>query len=272
MGIAQPTVSQQIARIEKSLEGRVFQRVGKQIHITPLGQQFYVFAHELVEKADAFSNKLKDQSTHPSGLVRYAMPESCQWTPHYRRIMSQIREFPNIKFDIQILPNQKITELLLEGKLDFAFVTGERLKPEFRFEKFSNEEYALVAADKKLFLPVKERKLNELRLIGYPGWEMFASTWFSVNGLWPQMKKVFEGPKVKVGSLSGAIHAVQEGAGAAVIPTHCVVDELKNRTLFALDSEKGKVPSQPVHIVRRTGEGLSKRAELVLNMLRMSTR
>ncbi len=27
------------------------------------------------------------------------MPESCQWTPHYRRIMAQIREFPEVHFN-----------------------------------------------------------------------------------------------------------------------------------------------------------------------------
>ncbi len=266
--ITQPTVSQQIARIEQSVNGKLFERVGKSIHLTPIGQEFHSFAKELVEKSDQFSEHLKDQRSLPTGLVKYAMPESCQWTPHYRKIMSRIREFPGIRFEIEILPNSAITQLLLEGKLDFGFVSGERLNPELRFEKFSDEHYSLVAADKKLFAPLSEKNLSELRLISFPGWELFFETWAKTNGLWDSMRSHMSLPTVRVGTLAGAIHAVQEGAGVAAIPTHCIATELEAKGLYAFPKLRAKEPTNPVHVVRRTGEKLSRRAELVLEMLR----
>ncbi len=265
--ITQPTVSQQISRVEEYLGTRAFERVGKKIHLTSVGQDFFTFARDLVEKADHFAAELKDQNSQPNGLVRYAMPESCQWTPHYRKIMSKIMDFPGIRFEIEILPNSEITRLLLEGKIDFGFITGERLAPELRFEKFADEHYSLVAADQKFFEALKQKKFNEFRLISYPGWELFASAWFKSAGIDTKSSKAIL-PVVKVGTLAGAIHAAQEGAGAAIIPTHCVLSEIEDGRLVIYDKTKTKSATHPIHLVRRGGEKLSKRAELVLEMLR----
>lgn len=266
--ITQPTVSQQIARIETFAGGRLFERVGKSIHLTPLGQEFHSFASDLVEKADEFSEHLKNQRSQPTGSVRYAMPESCQWTPHYRKIMNQIRNFPGIRFEIEILPNHLITQLLLEAKIDFGFVVGERLNPELRFERFSNEHYSLVGKEKALFKALDESKQSDLRIISYPGWELFFETWAKANGLWDSMKVNLSTPTVRIGTLAGAIHSVQEGAGVAVIPSHCVASEIQRETLFAFPQQKNKEPTNPVYIVRRGGEKLTRRAELVLDILR----
>lgn len=272
LGITQPTVSQQIARIESVIGGKVFERVGKTIHLTMVGKDFERFARELVEKSDQFSSDLKERQTAPSGLVRYAMPESCQWTPHFRKIMAQINEFPEIRFEIDILPNEQITQLVLEGKLDFGFVTGERLNPELRFEKFSDESYSMIANDRDLFRPLKDNALGKLRLISYPGWDLFFANWLKAAGLSGVARRSVLVPTVSIGTLAGAINAAQEGAGVAVVPNQCVSQEIKTKSLYLYEAISGREASSPVHIVRRGGEKLSRRAELVLEMLRKAKR
>ena len=270
--ITQPTVSQHISKLEETVGGKLFERVGKSIHMTDLGRDFQSFANDVLERGEIYSAQLNERRDLPSGLVRYAMPESCQWTPHYRKIMSQIRDFPGIRFEIDILPNEQITQLILEGKIDFGFVTGDRLNPELRFDKFADEHYSLVATDKNFFAALKTGRAEDLRLVSYPGWELFFSTWAKSFGLLVEMRKNLPQSTVRVGTLAGAIHAVQEGAGVAVIPTHCVSDELSDGRLFAYPQTKEKGPTNSIHIVRRGGEKLSRRAELVLDMLRAAKR
>ncbi|MBS1983262.1 MAG: LysR family transcriptional regulator [Bdellovibrionales bacterium] len=269
LGVTQPTVSQQIARLEAQMGSRLFERVGHEIHLTDTGRGLQSFAVEVLEKADSFADELKSKKNLPSGLVRYAMPESCQWTPHYRRIMAQIRNFPEIRFEIKILTNDAIVQSLLEGKLDFGFVVGDRLSSELRFEKFSDERYSVVAKASDLFAPFKENKMTGLRIISYPGWEDFFSTWAKAHGYRSALRQYVTVPTVKTGTLAGAIHAVQEGAGVAVIPTHCVASELKDRWLQEY-SEGKAVALNPVHIARRRGEKLPRRSELILEMLRQA--
>ncbi len=268
--ITQPTVSQQIARMESEVGSKLFERVGHVIHLTPTGSDVYRTACEVLEKTSGLADRLKDQRTIPSGLVRYAMPESCQWTPHYRKIMSQIREFPGIRFEISILPNDQIVEQLMKAEIDFGFIAGEKLSPDLRFEKFSDEHYSLVARDRKLFQPLKEKNFQDLRLISYPGWEDFFITWAKAHHLWKDLKKHISSPTVSVGTLSGAIHAAQEGAGVAVIPTHCVENELSGQKLFAFEEAKGRTSIQPIYLAKRLRETLPKRVELVMEMLKVA--
>lgn len=266
--VTQPTVSQQISKLESVVETKLFERVGHDIHLTHVGREFYQFASDVLERTDGFSESLRNQRSLPSGLVRYAMPESCQWTPHYRRIMSQIREFPDIRFEIGILPNDLIVKGLLEGELDFGFTVGDRLNPELRFEKFGDERYSAVASDSDFFEPFQSADFTQLRLISFPGWESFFMTWAKASGHWSRLKGKMGHPTVRIGTLAGAIHAVQEGAGVAIIPTHCVHQELEERRLREYRPGKTFEASNPVHVARRTGEKFPRRVQLVLDLLK----
>ena len=70
LGVTQPTVSQQIAKLERHLGGKMFERVGHGIHLTPLGNEIQGFAADLLEKTDHFLETLKQERSQPSGLVR----------------------------------------------------------------------------------------------------------------------------------------------------------------------------------------------------------
>src|SRR4051812_24387040 len=106
--LTQPTISQQISKLETALQGKLFERVGHEVIPTQLGQELYTFTSSLLETVDQFGEKIQNQRSIPKGPVHYAMPESCQWTPHYRRIMSQIKSLPEITFKIDILTNDQI--------------------------------------------------------------------------------------------------------------------------------------------------------------------
>lgn len=267
LGLTQPSVSQQVAKMEQQLGAKLFERVGHDIHLTNVGGELHQFALELIERGEQFDEKLHQTKTNPSGLVRYAMPESCQWTPHYRKIMSQIRDFPQIQFEIGILPSEKIIQELLEGRIDFGFVVGERLNPELRFEKFAEEHYSAVASSQEILKPLIQKDFKSLRIVSFPGWELFFTAWAKSQGIWNQVKNHLNAPTVKIGTLAGAIHATQEGAGIAILPTHCILEELKRKTLRAIP-DVGTKSFDTIYIVKRLGENLPKRSQLILDLLK----
>ncbi len=267
LGVTQPTVSLQISRLESKLGGRLFERLPQGLKPTELAIELEAVAQKIIESLESFDENLKADRTLLRGTVRYAMPESCQWTPHYRYIMAQIKEFPDLHFKIDILPNHLITEKLLASEVDFGFIVGEKSHPELRFEKFSDELYTLAAKDPEVIKKFsKDQKLNELRLIAYPGWESFFECWCEAQGLKKNLLALQANPILKIGTLAGAIHALQEGAGAAIIPRHCIVDELKNEALFEI--KKQNPAEHPVYIARRHGTKLPKRVTHVMEILK----
>ena len=133
--ISQPAVSQQIAKLESHV-GKLFQRVGHQLVPTPMAHEFLSLANEILDRMGDFEQKLQAQQNTVRGLVRYAMPESCQWTPHYKSIMRQLTQLPEVRFQIHILPNDQIIQALMEARLDFAFVVGEKFLRSSGFKSF----------------------------------------------------------------------------------------------------------------------------------------
>jgi DNA-binding transcriptional LysR family regulator len=265
--ITQPTVSQQIARLESEIDGKIFERTGKSIHLTAIGEKLYRTAKEIILKADLLTNDLKEQKSNPQGLVRYAMPESCQWTPHYRKIMSLISDYPDIQVEIVICPNKQIQELLVKSEIDFAFVTGDIDNPETILEKFADEHYSLVASSEKFFTPLREKKTADFRLVSFPGNESFLITWADAFNLLSDLRTAISFPNIKIGNMAGAIHAAVEGAGALVVPTHCVLNELSTGTLVAYHSELGAKATQPIYVVKRPQEILPRRCQVVIDLL-----
>jgi DNA-binding transcriptional LysR family regulator len=269
--ITQPTVSQQIGRLEVELGGRLFERVGHEIHITELGKKFKEYALGVVEGSECFLEALAHDRVRHVGRVRYVMPESCQWTPHFRKIMSQIREFPDLVFDIGIAPTHEVIRSVLEGRADFGFAVGECFQPELEFEYFGDEEYVIVASDEKMLNSVLNKKLQEVRWIAFPGWELFFETWARKNGFRKSVGTLGMAPAVTLGTLAGAIHAAQEGAGVAVFPKQCVTMGIKKGSLYE-SKTVFKNAGNPVHIVLRRAEKIPRRAELILNLLRQAKR
>jgi DNA-binding transcriptional LysR family regulator len=265
--VTQPTVSQQIAKLE-SVTGKLFQRVGHNLIPSPIAHEFHSMAIQVLDRVEEFKHGLHQQQNLPQGLVRYAMPESCQWTPHYKSIMAQLSHLPNIRFQISILPSHEIIQSILEAKIDFGFIVGERLSPELRFQKFSDEAYSAIASDRALFeCLTKSEKIGNLRLVTYPGWELFFSTWATHHGLGEKFISRLQAPVLHIGTLAGAIHAIQQGTGVGIIPTHCVEKELSKGDLFEWSPKKKDRALNPIYLARRIGEKMPKRVETTIELL-----
>ncbi len=141
-----------------------------------------------------------------------------------------------------------------------------------RFEKFSDEEYSAVAKNHEILNALLKHKDESFRLISYPGWELFFITWAKTHGLWNKLKVELRKPTVHIGTLAGAIHAVKEGAGLAVIPTHCLFEELKSGKLVELQPKKGVDAACPIYLAKKIGSKSPKRVEHVLDLLRQAKR
>lgn len=268
--ITQPTVSQQMIRLENEIDGKVFERVGRFIVLTPLGERIYKTAKEVIDQTDMLKNHLRNEKTTPSGLVRYAMPESCQWTPHFKKVMSLIKRYPEINLDVQIIPSFQVIERLLRSEIDFGFITGERNSPDIRFEKFADEHYSLVAASEDLFKPLRAKKYSDVRVVGFPGFESFFITTSECYNLLTPLKNFVAQPTVKIGTLSGAIDTVMQGAGIAAIPTHCIAEQIAKKKLVAYSEPIHKEPLQSIYLVRRLKGSMPKRCEVVHDLLKKS--
>ncbi len=121
---SQPGVSKQVRLLEEELGVQIFGRSGKHLtHVTPAGQAIIELAGEILgevsnirQVAQEFSDERKGTlsiaTTHTQ--ARYALPPV---------LRSFIREYPEVRLDMQQGTPMQIAELAAEGKVDMAIAT-----------------------------------------------------------------------------------------------------------------------------------------------------
>jgi DNA-binding transcriptional LysR family regulator len=142
LGYTQSTVSQQIAALEKAVDGRIFDRPGgpKAVRITPLGSVVLTQGRELLANAEALSGAV-DRFKAGEGRLDIGTFQSVS-NVILPSVVRRLRdEYPNC--DIRL--SEEEPELPEIGDLDLLFYDGP-LGGDVEHIKLLDDPYLLVAA------------------------------------------------------------------------------------------------------------------------------
>src|SRR5690349_8335775 len=81
--MTQSGVSQKIAKLETQIGQPLFLRINKSISLTETGQLLLDYIEQQQDQLEKFFEDLGQGVRALNGLVRYGMPHSCLFTPHF---------------------------------------------------------------------------------------------------------------------------------------------------------------------------------------------
>lgn len=264
--MTQSGVSQHVARLERQIGTQLFARVNKTVSLTKAGELLLGFIEGQREETERLFETVHGEVGRLSGKVRYGMPHSCLFTPHFPLLLKKRAKFPQIDLEVQLIPNETLFERLLDRKLDFGFATKICCyDPAVRFDLFDREEYVLVGRDPGCVNGYDRQKLLSKPFVAYPGMDVLFNLW-SRHYLGAK-KLVFENLKISgsIDNLHGAITMIEQGVGFGVVPKHCVERQLKEGSLHvAARPPKGALFNE-IHIVSLKGVEQPRRVRAVLD-------
>ncbi len=119
--IAQPSMSQIIASMEKQLGAKLFERSNRSVRFTPAGRVFYDEAIILVERYDEAVKKLHSASSGMAGVLRVGF-----WGPYEPILIPRLlatfrRSYPKIELSIRQDSNTALVEALSNDLIDIVF-------------------------------------------------------------------------------------------------------------------------------------------------------
>jgi DNA-binding transcriptional LysR family regulator len=165
LGYTQSTVSQQIAALEKSVGGAVFDRPGgpKPVRITPLGTVVLAHGRDLLAKAEAMAAAV-DRFKAGDGRVDIGTFQSVSNVILPQVVRRLLDEHPGC--DIRLFDEE--TDRPQVRELDLMFVDG-RIEGEVEHLKLLDDPHLLVAR-RGTFPegPVRLAQLDGVPLIAYP--------------------------------------------------------------------------------------------------------
>ncbi|MBQ0753823.1 MAG: LysR family transcriptional regulator [Gammaproteobacteria bacterium] len=121
--LTQPAISKRIAQLEDQLGARLFDRIGRQVHLTEAGHALLPRARQVIRDLDDMSRAISGLSGEVSGTLRIGTSHhiGLHRLPPVLRQFS--REFPKVQLDIHFIDSEEAWEGVLHGDLELGVVT-----------------------------------------------------------------------------------------------------------------------------------------------------
>jgi DNA-binding transcriptional LysR family regulator len=230
---AQSTVSAQIMALEEELGVQLFERLGRSIVLTEVGESMYQYACKMLELADAARAELAEK-THLTGSLTIRVPESfCAY--HLPPVIARFhKRMPNVKLRFITCAQEELDRDLRKGVTDLAFLLAESIQSkDLTAEVLGIERLVFIAAPGH---PLAQ--LHEFRI------EMIAEHTLLLSQIDCSYRRLFEQmlqdlrcePKMvlEFNSLAAIISNVMAGLGVTLIPEVAVSTQVKSKKLVVL--------------------------------------
>jgi len=256
LGYTQSAISQQIASLERLIDGKLFDRPGgpKPVELTPLGEQLLVWARELLGRVDAVGEDLDRFRTGEVGRITVGTYQSVS-AKVLPMVVGRMRaEYPDVEIRVfESDLDDELDQALARGELDLSFVVGD-WSGQFESQPLFKDPFVLVSRPGE-FKPgaVRLSELSGVPMVGQHAnsCQMMNEMGLRAAGLEPNY--VFRTND------NGTVSAmVKAGLGVAVMPLLCVEP---TDTELELHPLRPALPDRRISIAWRKGRTLSPVAE-----------
>jgi len=122
-GVSQPTLSQQIRKLEKSIGAQLFERQGRPLRLTQAGTVFYPAAQEILSSTKRAAAQVRQLETDIRGPLRVGVIPTILPYLIAPRLPAFQREFPEIDLTLTEDLTERLVDELLTGELDLIIAS-----------------------------------------------------------------------------------------------------------------------------------------------------
>lgn len=236
--ISQPSLSQIIKREEKKLGIVIFDRNQNPISVTDAGQEYVLWARQILSLYKKMGNRLRDFSTNEASFLQIGiLPEFSAF------ILSEpLRHFreknPKTFIKIHELNSNDLLEKLEDSKIDFIIGLTHPDTNNFYSEPLYDEDIVLAGTEK--FIPFhKDRESIDLANYSDAPFVIMSQGQFLYNVTHTLCKKSGFVPNsvVQCDNLETAIHIIKAEIGIALLPD-LICDVVGGLNYYHLEGQK----------------------------------
>lgn len=230
LGFAQSNVTSRIKQLEKNVGYRLFHRIPKGVILTFEGEKLFTHAIEIVKKVE---NAVLDMQNIQEQQKLIVGSTDCNATVRISSFLMKLhKDYPKIQLELLTGTTRDVLDMVLNYKVDIAFISGEPKSDELVVLKKFEEEIAI--------LEPKDENCPNVILSFKEGcaYDEFLKNYYTQRG--EQIEK-----SLAFGSLETILACVKSGMGKTLLPTNLVeklgfIDELN---ITKLDKKTAYIPT-----------------------------
>ncbi|WP_148616187.1 LysR family transcriptional regulator [Nocardioides rubriscoriae] len=268
LGYAQPSVSEQVRALEKSLGVQLFRRVGRGVVPTTVADTLRPHAEKVLASVEEAREAVQSIKSFETGTIRFGMFGVARLYASAGLIADVLARYPGVRVELVGQNSTEVADDLRRGRLEAAMLAVSGVESEgITITPVAREELVYISADPaRLTTPVTARRLAEASLV------MPETTWRADDStrilLRQMLHETGRNPqtRIEVEDVETAVELVGMGLADSVIPRGAA-----EQLLPRLAPEAGWVSLRPQQwdtfaIVHRTGAVLSPAARLMIEL------
>lgn len=242
--LSPPAIHKQLKTLESELGVRLYEKVGRQLHLTQAAEVLLPYLKDLLAQYESALTAVEEWKGMKRGLVRIGTGPSAYVLP---AILKKFRRaYPGVELMVETGNTPVLLEALNRGELDLVLLVSADLveKRDYLVEMSWDFELVMVSHSKQAKARPKLTDLSYLRFILFRKGSRMQDPidhYFAANGFEPNVIMRFDNSEF-VRSM------VRAGLGVSVLPSWVVDRDLKERHL---------------HLVRHSGPPLQSKIALV---------
>jgi DNA-binding transcriptional LysR family regulator len=268
LNVTQPAVTMQVKSLEKSLNLKLLQQLGKKVQLSEAGELLYQYAGKIFDLVDEANEKMREFKKLMRGTLRIGTTKN-----YARYIMPSLlsefqRRFPRTRVILDEGNSEDMARSIIESKNELALISQLNLDRKIKSTFFSTVEFVLVASPEHRFSQKNSISLRELN--GEPvilrekgsGARAAILRKFQEYGIWPSVI-------IEASSLDFIVGYVKQNKGVSFMFEPDIREELQKETLRVIPIEEGNIIFF-TDIIYHSEKSLSPPAQAFLKMVEES--
>ncbi len=249
--LSQPTVTARIQSLERELDCRLFDRFGKQIHLTDKGKQFLPYAQQILQTYQKGKHQLHSKRTAP-GELRIGCTVSVSNYVMPRLLMRLNERFTELKVKMTTAPTDELAARLSSGELDLAFVR-KLMNPAFQSYSFYEDPIRLYVYQGHPLASAGRASIRDLRHEKLVFFECGSLDWMRIHRVFESLEQP---PNInyQVDNAETAKKLVLGRAGICFLPGLCAQQEVEAGLLIPIDITETAGIALQTHLITLNGE------------------
>ncbi|GAB3072284.1 LysR substrate-binding domain-containing protein [Nocardioides zeae] len=268
LGYAQPSVSEQIRALEKSLGVQLFRRVGRGVVPTTVADELRPHAERTLAAAEEARRAVTSAKALQTGTIRFGMFGAARLYAGAGLVADVLARYPGVRVELIGQNSNEVQEDLRRGRLEAAMIAVPAATSEgMTVTPVAKDELVYISADpERLASPVTPQRFAQAQLV------MPETTWRAVDStrivLRQMLHETGRNPttRIEVEDIETAVELVGMGLADSVIPKGAALQLLPR-----LAPSAGYVSLRPrqydtLAVVHRSGATLSPAARLMIEL------
>jgi DNA-binding transcriptional LysR family regulator len=218
LGLAQPSVSAQVRRLEDGIGAPLFHRMKGHIALTPAGETLLPFARRILDDVDAAASQLREVGGLARGRLSIGATPSLAATLVPTVLARFHAAYPGIELALREAGSEVLVGAVEEGAVDVALVILPVRHEILETQALLREELVLAVSKRH---PLARRKsiavadLREVPLVMFrEGYDLRTATEAACRAAGFAPTFAVEG-----GEMDGVLRLTAAGLGAAIVPS-----------------------------------------------------